>query len=110
MLASKKSLKIMEKNCCCHIWNHSSEDLMATEQERAADEECEETFLPSPMELSTKELSKVFSLLVKGLEIVTQSDLSTKHSEILEEEQKVYRDPTRSCMKKRRNRSSNCLC
>jgi hypothetical protein len=47
---------------------------MAIEQERAAKEECEETLPPPPKELSTKELSKVFSLLDKAVEIITQNE------------------------------------
>jgi hypothetical protein len=50
----------------------TNEDLMATEQERAAEEECEETLLLPPKKLSTKELSEVFSLLDKAGEIITE--------------------------------------
>jgi hypothetical protein len=51
---------------------------MTTKQERAAEEECEETLPPPPQELSTKELLEVFSLLDKAVEIVTQNDSSTQ--------------------------------
>jgi hypothetical protein len=49
-----------------------NEDLMAIEQETAAEEECEETLLPPTKKLSTKVLSVFFHLLDKAVEILTQ--------------------------------------
>jgi hypothetical protein len=53
---------------------------MAIDQERAAEEECEVTLPPPLKELSTKELSEVFSLLDKAVEIVTQNYSDTQRS------------------------------